>query len=116
LAFGGKYSVIKKYYFSDGANSHHKNRIGLIKPCHHGDDFIIKAKWQFCAASLSKDPNDGIGGTAETAAERAGLQRRIQDQTITPLVSYPWVESNLKGIIFRYTNTIYYSREAKALQ
>lgn len=69
------------------------------------DDFIIKEKYQHFATFFGKDSSHGIGGTAETAAETTGLQRPIQDQTITPLDSCSWVETNLKGIIFRYTNT-----------
>ena len=67
-------SLLKVYYFSDGAASQYKNRENFINLCHHVDDFGVPAEWHFSATSHGKGACDGVGGTVKRLAARASLQ------------------------------------------
>ena len=90
-------------YFTDGAASQYKNKSNFINLSHHFKDFEIKAEWHFFATSHGKSPCDGVAGAVKRGANRASLQKTINDQLLTAQDVYQWAVNAMKGITFIYT-------------
>jgi hypothetical protein len=92
--------VIK--YFTDGAASQYKNYKNFANLLHHGEDFGMRAEWNFFATSHGKGPCDGIGGTIKRLAYRNSLQGgNIQ----TPLALFQWASENIENIKMFFVNS-----------
>ena len=68
-------SVRKVIYFSDGSGSQYKNKKNLFNLCHHYEDFVLEAEWNFFDTSHGKDACDCVGNTTKKQAAKASLQR-----------------------------------------
>ena len=73
-------NLSKIHYFSDGCSSQYKNCFNFINLCHHFDDFVITAEWNFFATSHGKNACDGVGGNVKRSLAKASLQRTLSHQ------------------------------------
>ena len=70
----------------------------------------------FSATSHSKGACDGIGGTVKCLAARASLQRRYDQQIMTPHQLFEWASDNIPAVSFEYCRTDDYKREQAYLE
>ena len=94
----------------------HKNLKNFLNLCLHGEDFDIPAEWHFFATSHGKGPSDGIGGTIKREATKASLQRPYEDQILTALDLFHFVESSLNGINAEFLTCVDWQTEEDLLR
>ena len=108
-------SLAKIIYFSDGCAGQYKNCKNFVNLCLHEEDFGVPCEWHFFATSHGKGPSDGIGGTIKREATKASLQRPDNDQILSPLQLFQFVEANLKGINADFVDSEERSAEERLL-
>ena len=112
-----KFPVLRHIvYFSDGCAGQYKNLKNFLNLCLHEEDFGVPAEWHFFATSHGKGPSDGIGGTIKREATKASLQRPYQDQILSPLQLFTFVQSSLPGIKAEFVTAADWNMEEQFLR
>ena len=113
---GSKLTVMKVYYFSDGAASQYKNKNYFVNLAFHCRDFNIEAKWHFFTTAHGKGPCDGVGGTVKHDATRASLKRPLEGQIQIPQQLFEWTKDAILSVTFEFVVKSEIETEELALQ
>lgn len=95
-------TIIKIFFFSDGAGSQYKNKKNFFQLCQYKASHAFDVEWHFFATSHGKGPCDGIGGAFKRNASKASLQRPYNNQITTAKELYDWAVSKDSEIVFRF--------------
>ena len=87
-------------YFSDSSAAQYKNFVNL---CHHKEDHVLTAEWNFFATSHGKNACDGVDGTIKRLATRTSLQRPYDNYTLSPKDLFTLAKVHVQGIYTFYS-------------
>jgi hypothetical protein len=71
----------------------------------------VPAEWHFFVTSHGKSACDGVGGTLKRLAAKASLQRRYNDQMMTPYQLYEWAQTGIHNLNFYFVTENEYREE-----
>lgn len=99
-------TIIKIFFFSDGAGSQYKNKKNFYQLCQYKESHGFDVEWHFFATSHGKGPCDGIGGAFKRNATRHSLQTPYTNQITTAKELFNWANSkanaNESKIVYRF--------------